>query len=93
MLTSEHLKGYCNKIGHSIKQLFFPFLFLFGYKPKTENIPHEIVRLEGDLSVSEDIGLFLQIEAALSEMVKLTLMCEQWLGHMYIYIKKKVEII
>lgn len=75
MLTSEHLKGYCNKIGHSIKQL--PPPFFSGCEPKTENIPHEIVLLEGDLSVSGDIRLFFQIEAALSGMAKLTLMCEQ----------------
>lgn len=82
MLTSEHLKGYCNKIGHSIKQRFFFPSFFLAVSRKLKISPHEIVRLKGDLSVSEDIRLFLQIEAALSGMVKLTLICEQWLGHM-----------
>lgn len=69
MLTSEHLKGYCNKIGHSIKQL--PFFFLAASR-----------KLKISLMKSSDwrevfpsqrtSGCFLQIEAALSGMVKLT---------------------
>lgn len=37
-------------------------LFFFWLQAKAENIPHEIIRLKADPSVSEDIKLFLQIE-------------------------------